>query len=104
MVPQLLVCRVSLKGITQQTSVVLKLPAPLLIKRNRFVSLCGVAVYGTPQDWLWRRLLFGEAWRFGVYVVAIAISPTCHTWLHAESGGMWMWRHVLTAFFGTRIQ
>jgi hypothetical protein len=45
------------------------------------------------------RLLFGVAMfiiaRFGV---ASEISSTRPTWLHAETVGMWMWKHVSFVF------
>jgi hypothetical protein len=55
----------------------------------------GVAFYGTPQDWLWGRFLFGFALYFFVYFgVASTIIAIHPTWLYVESIAVWMWKHV----------
>jgi hypothetical protein len=68
-------------------------------KENCCAFYVGVAVYGTPQEWLREALLFGVATVFGVcFGVACEFSSTRTTYLHVESVGVWMWEHAGTLF------
>lgn len=59
--------------------------------------------------WLWvlwdttrlveeRIAFFGGLFFFVCFGVGFPISSTCGTWLYAEAGGVWVWKHVSFTF------
>ncbi len=77
---------------------------PYFKGKSVFCLYVSVGVLIPLQDCNRGRLLFGVATFLCVcFGVGYGFFFTRHTWLHVELVAVWMWRHVSSVFFSTRI-
>ncbi len=68
-----------------------------------FLCGCGGLLHTTLQQWNATGFLVCNV--FGLlFECGRGIFRHTPTWLHVELGGVWVWKHVSTFFFATRIQ